>query len=57
MEIWPIKRKTQETIDELVKQSMPSDAINIRQQVLEYVQTWKTVHPDTKEWIKRMNSA
>ena len=56
MENWPIKRKTQDTIDELVKQSMPRDAVNIRQQVLEYVQTWKTVHPDTKEWITRMTS-
>jgi Zn-dependent M28 family amino/carboxypeptidase len=55
-EDWPIKRKKQSEIDELVKQSMPKDAVDIRKKVLEYVKTWQTIHPDTQEWIKRLQT-
>jgi hypothetical protein len=57
LEEWPIKRKSQEKIDEMVKKSMPSDAINIRQMILDYVETWETQHPDTLEWLKRLKSS
>lgn len=52
-ENWPIKRKTQTEIDEMVKQSQPSDAVNLRQMVHDYVETWQPLHPDTIEWLKR----
>jgi hypothetical protein len=56
LEEWPIKRKPQKDIDEMVRKSMPSDAVNIRHMVAEYVGTWKDIHPDTKEWLVRMQS-
>lgn len=52
-ENWLIKRKKQEEIDEMVKASQPSDAVNLRQMVKDYVKTWDNLHPDTKVWLER----
>jgi Zn-dependent M28 family amino/carboxypeptidase len=50
---WPIKKKTQEEIDEMVRASMPQDAVNLRDMVKEYVESLDKHHPDTKEWLNR----
>ena len=52
-ENWPIKRKPQEEIDEMVRASQPQDVVNLRELVKDYVSSWDTHHPDTKEWLNR----
>jgi aminopeptidase YwaD len=52
-ENWPVKRKTQEEVDALVKASMPQDAVDLRGMVLDYVKAMDSPHPDTEAWLKR----
>jgi hypothetical protein len=52
-EVWPLKRKTQAEIDEMVRASQPQDAVNLRQMVVDYVRGWNELHPDTEAWLKR----
>ncbi len=50
---WPMEGKSQEEIDELIREMRPGDAVNLDEMVRNYVSSWDELHPDTKAWLER----
>ena len=52
-EEWPAQRKTQEEIQEFIKEQGYDQTVALADRVKEYVRTWDEIHPETREWLER----
>ena len=54
-EVWPVKNKTPEEIDELIRGMRPGGGEDTAKMLRDYVAGWDELHPDTKEWLDRQS--
>ena len=52
-EDWKPRRKTQKEIQEFIKKQGYDQTVQLADRVKEHVRTWKTIHPETKDWLER----
>jgi Zn-dependent M28 family amino/carboxypeptidase len=52
-EDWKPRRKTQQEIQEFIKKQGYDQTVQLADKVKDYVRTWKTIHPETKDWLER----
>jgi Iap family predicted aminopeptidase len=51
-DVWDVKRKTPEDIQETIRKLNMGAAISVKDNVYEVVAGWDDLHPDTVEWLK-----
>jgi hypothetical protein len=49
---WPARKKTKEEIMNMIEEKGYSETIQLANRVRDYVSTWKSMHKDTKEWLR-----
>jgi hypothetical protein len=49
---WPAKKKTNGEIMKFIEEKGYSETIHLTNRVRDFVSTWKSMHKDTKEWLK-----
>jgi len=52
-DVWNVKRKTPEDIQETIRKLNMGAAIAVKDKVYEVVAKWDQLHPDTVEWLKK----
>ena len=52
-EDWKPRRKSQNEIQEFIKEQGYDQTVQLVDKVKEYVKAWKVIHPETKEWLNR----
>ena len=52
-EDWKPRRKSQNEIQEFIKEQGYDQTVQLVDKVKEYVKTWKEIHPETEEWLNR----
>jgi hypothetical protein len=53
-EKWKPKRKTKEEIDAFIKEQGYDKTVALANQMREYIKaSYKEIHPETQEWMKR----
>jgi len=50
---WPAIRKTETDIEESMLKMGINETVALRTRLKNHVRTWKDIHPDTQEWLKR----